>query len=97
MRLLARLLDAVRVAFIEDSTKPGVVISDLGCSSWYVSVCRYPNGPTSKTVVVSAKGSSLVKALHACTVAWLVHRRRLDALKIRKSTNEIDRALFNAL
>lgn len=80
-RLLGSLLKSVRSVFWRDATAPGIVLSQLGTSSYYASIVRYTPTPTDKVVVVSAKGDSDAQALEGLALAWIAHNRCTTRLR----------------
>ena len=83
MSLLAELLACVQSEFWADQTKAGVVLSQLDSVTVYASICRYPNGPSDKKVLCSAKAEDLDKALRALAVQWLIHTKRFETLRTK--------------
>ncbi len=99
-RLLRDLLTSVRRRFYSDQTKPGVVLSELNINGEiYASIVRYPNGPLTKEVIVSAKGSTLSLAIEGLALVWLVHCKQTDTfrLKFKRRTDDFDRLIAAAL
>ena len=86
--LLDALLESVRGVFYNDSTRPGVVLSDLGCGQTYASIVRYPNGPDSKQVVLSVKDLDTNRAIQSLALAWIGHRGRSRTLRLNLGEDE---------
>lgn len=61
MKLVELLSSAIRERYSNDQIRAGLVISDLGDGTWYVSIARYQSHV--KQIVTSAKGDSLEEAL----------------------------------
>lgn len=83
MNLIQHLAKAVhhQYRFESDPLKPGLVISQLSHTEWYVSIARYPGDGCVKQIEACAKGATLEEAALGCAMDWLVKRKRTRCLQ----------------